>query len=745
MKKTPFISIALSLAILAMQTTAALSCAFGSDPYYTYTLHPDFPLANYARGKLGILHNTYARSYLLVAHRYLSGKTLSNEEMEGLNSLWDDRFNNTYYSTESDLKPWLTARANVPGLSKLDKIWTERPVSKENSYQTYANAQSNAFITAAATLKRLIDKYSLDSPYVKDWVKAQDQVFSNCGSESYSNKIPAVSIPEALAADADPVLKKERAYQIAAAEFYAQKFEDARKSFEAIANDKESPWQSMAGYLAVRSLIRQATLASPLNTSLLAEAGKRANELISNPAYASLKADLQELASFVAARISPEAHLNELLKEKYSMETLAEITKTIDNFIDPDNSGGQVNYASVPQSLKANEITDWVLTFQSSDDAGKKHAIEKWKSTKSTPWLLAAIAGVDARDPDAKALISAARASKSRAAYWTLFYHTLRLESDSAKDNSVGQSLDKVFAAPPADLPPGSLNELKLLRLPLSVTLDEFVKFGILKPLAICSNSAVAEMPDDEEGLKGLSKTKAMFTVEAANVINNKLPLSIIRLLAAKTTIPADLRNNLAWSGFVRAILAGNASEATEFAKIASPLNKAKSAYFADYLKATSPESKTIAAVRLMLHFSSANPNVTAGQQLDDDYGDSSGWWWGDSPLATATGPDGPDGQDAEVFEPLFITDAQKKQAAQELAKLKSAVGAPNYFAKIVLAFAKAHPQDPRVPELLHYGVKCTRYGATDSNTTALSKQMFTVLHSKYKTSPWTKKTPYWF
>ncbi len=59
--------------------------------------------------------------------------------------------------------------------------------------------------------------------------------------------------------------------------------------------------------------------------------------------------------------------------------------------------------------LKKNEMIDWILSFQSTDEASTKHAIDRWKQTHSSVWLLAAIAGVDWDDQNANALIAAAR------------------------------------------------------------------------------------------------------------------------------------------------------------------------------------------------------------------------------------------------------------------------------------------------------------------------------------------------
>ena len=329
--KKPF-AIALSLSfLLNLGTLPGLTCAFGGGPYWTYTIHPDFPMDKFASGQLGILKNTYARSYLLAAYRYLSNKPLTKEEQEGFTSLWTDRLSLTDSTCAGNTESWIKLRATVPGVSKIENIDTERPVSKDNSYQSYCNAQTSAFETAAKSLKSMIDKYGIGSEQVKEWVAAQDMVFANCGSPMYSDKIPETKIPEALPSTADANLKRERAYQIAAANFYSQNFDAAAKDFDAIASDADSRWKEMAGYLAVRSMIRQATLAKELNSKLLEQAGQKIQQLIANPSYASLKEDLTSLANFVAVRISPDEHLNRLVAEKFNKESVEEITKTLDN------------------------------------------------------------------------------------------------------------------------------------------------------------------------------------------------------------------------------------------------------------------------------------------------------------------------------------------------------------------------------------------------------------------------------
>ncbi|MBC7999874.1 MAG: hypothetical protein IAF58_18105 [Leptolyngbya sp.] len=742
MKKTAALALSLTFLFSAHYQPPAQACSFGSDPYFTYTLHPDFPMRNYAVGQLGILQNTYARSYLLVAQRYLADKPLSKEEQSGVEALWKERFDSTYMGCSANTDSWLKLRGTIPGITPIKSIDTERAVSKEDEYNTYCNAQSSAFETATKTLQTLITKYGIGSEQVKQWTAAQDQVFSNAGSPQYSGKIPVITIPTELPADADAFLKQERNYQIAAANFYAQNFDDAIKQFDAIAADSASRWKQLAAYLAVRAMVRKANLPKVMDKPLMEQALKKSRELAADPNFAALKSDIDAVTSFVAARIAPNEHLQELVTQKLTQDNASEITKTLDNFIDPSNDGNAVLYQDVPAELKKNPVIDWILAFQSTDDAGTKHSIDKWKETHSTEWLVAAIAAIDSDDASANAVIAAAKANKSNAAKWILFHHVNRLEADQNKTEAVRVALDKVINAPPADLPAGSLNEIKKQRLRLSRDVNEFVKFGVQTPLAICSDGGIPQLPDEAADLEGKGKNKPTFTEEAGNVLTLKMPLSQLRQVATKS-IPTDLRNDVAWTAWVRAVLIGDEVEAKQLALIAQPLNKAKSKMFAEYLAAMTPEAKKFAAVYLMSHFSSARPNASAGVLQDDSYGDSSGWWWSEKPVEAA--PNDGDGAKVETFKPLFINAAQQKELAGQLAKLKTVDCAPNYFAKVILAYAKAHPSDPRLPEALHYGVKSTRYGMTTSATTALSKEMFSLLHTKYKGNSWTKQTPYWF
>ena len=69
----------------------------------------------------------------------------------------------------------------------------------------------------------------------------------------------------------------------------------------------------------------------------------------------------------------------------------------------------------------------------------------------------------------------------------------------------------------------------------------------------------------------------------------------------------------------------------------------------------------------------------------------------------------------------------------------------PDWLGAQTIAYARAHPEDPRVPEALHLVVRATRYGCKDGNTGDFSKRAFELLHRRYATNEWAKKTPFWY
>src|SRR5436305_13602103 len=96
---------------------------FFTDAIFVYSKHPDFPLEQFAAGKLGVVEPGWARSYLVASYRNLKGPGLSPNELTAIKSLWNERLN---YGGELDdsprIKKWLDAANKATGLTAADHI-----------------------------------------------------------------------------------------------------------------------------------------------------------------------------------------------------------------------------------------------------------------------------------------------------------------------------------------------------------------------------------------------------------------------------------------------------------------------------------------------------------------------------------------------------------------------------------------------------------------------------------------------
>src|SRR6185295_6874974 len=296
-----FLTVLLLTVIILVTVKPAPACGpFALDAVFTFVIHPEFPLEKYAAGEIGIVQPTFARSYLVAAYRNLNGAPFTQAEQKQLLELWQQRLNFSEPDFDGDWpKPWLEVRNAVPGIPELGGVAISRRREAPNTYESYINCQSDAFETATATLTQRLKKFGADNPVIKDWVIAQDEVFANCSEGS--------RVPAEAPANADALIKADRAYQIGAAYFYAGNFDEATKSFEAIAKDGSSPWRQTAVYLSARTLLRKSSL-GPAESRTDSLAGSEAilQKILKDKNLASLHPSAKRLLNLTLLRLRPE-------------------------------------------------------------------------------------------------------------------------------------------------------------------------------------------------------------------------------------------------------------------------------------------------------------------------------------------------------------------------------------------------------------------------------------------------------
>lgn len=745
------LALIISVSFIRPQRTQACG-PFFSDAIFVYSKHPDMPLENFAAGKLGVLQVSWARSYLVAAYRNLAGTSLSPDEAKGIKSLWDDRLGNNWESHDEDwIKKWNEARKQVPGTGTA-AIKAYRNQEKPHEYESFLNCQQDAFENAETTLSERIKRFSADSAAVKDWLLAQDQVFANCGE----GKV----IPEAAGANSDPLIRADRAYQIGAANFYATNFDEATKQFDAIAQDKSSPWRDKAGYLAARSLLRKGSLADKEETGrpAMAEAEARLNAILKDSSAQASHQAATRLLNLVRLRLHPEEKLHEiahtLVKKDRSgdfKQAVWDYTILLDKFLgEDDDEADAAAKKARPAGLTGDELTDWVITFEDSSPAAAAHSLQQWEKGKALPWLLAAISKANGQQPGANALLAAAATvDHNSPAFPSLAYHSMRLLIESNRGSEARAALDKILTADRQRLSPSALNLFLAQRTNVAQNLDEFLQNAPRVPAGFSDDSDGREIPDDDS----TDKTKGpqlFFDLDGANAFNKAMPVAMIKDAARSKTLAPNLRQDVTQAAFVRAALIDDHETANQAAILLQEVYPKLKEFLGAYQKAATPDARRFAAAFLTLKFPGLRPYVSAGTgrttalEEIDSYRDN---YWCAEPRMPENNPMG-DEEDKAKTKPIAVPEflkGSKALATSQFAALQALGTAPDYFCKTAIAWAEKNPADPRAPEALHLAVRSTRYGCTDDQTGRWSKAAYDLLHSRYPNTTWAKNTKYWF
>lgn len=763
------VPLGLSLSLSLSTINTALACGpFFDDAVFVYSSHPDAPLKLYAGGNLGVLQPTYARSYLVLAYRYLSDKPLKGEEIAGAMNLLNFRLGSQETSPEAaeatsdgggvGVTLWNKARLKVAGApkSEFDVNNCYKSIEGED-YSTFLNCGDDAFRTAAKTLESRIATSGADSKEVKEWLHAQDIVFSHCSGPGYNyekkanNPEPPFPAPLTLAAGGAPVTaqqRQDRAYQIAAAKFYAGDFEVARSLFSEIAKDSASPWHQIAAYMVARSLIRQGTLAkdSATGQKFLVQAAAKVRELAQDPSLSAFKDSIEGLHHFILVRMDKEAAFKSLSNDLVTGNTgnqmarvLGDYTYVLDRFFgesgDESSEDHKVDDKSAEKLLRADDMSDWIWTFSSGSDAANlEHARQMYAAKKSLPWLLCLSSKIKGNDKDAAAIMHALAAVPTKSAgYAHARYELCRLTLAAGKKQEARTLIDQALAI--ANLPPSAAAALKLLKVDTAKDLDDFVKLSFIAPAAVVNGWNTCEVPDnfaDTEKKLKYAVEKPLLAPESAKFINGKLNLTSFLQAAGSASVQPANRADFAQAAFVRSVLLGDFDKAGKASALVKTAMPGSANLMKAFDSAVKPEEKKFAAVLFMLKNPGARPVVsptllrTTAFGKIDDYQDN--WWPSSGELYS----------NSKLSLPFANADAPA-----EIAKMKALGAAPSYMGRVVVDYAKNHGSDARVPEALHLVVKATRFGAGDANNGKISTEAFRYLHKTYAGSTWTKQTPY--
>ena len=280
---------------------------------------PEFPYADFARGRLELIQRTYWHEPLYIAYRNLSGKPFTTAELKIFS---EPSAEENAAAGKNSVETWKDARDKLVGKRpETERLYDSgygitRPINRSEVYMQYYNCLDNAFEFAVRTLTQRVEQFGAQSAVVKDWIAAQDQVFDNCaGGPGYPPKPKPAVIPAITNSTDLDLVRADRAYQIAAAHFYAGEYDMAQQAFEAIARDSVSPYHQLASYVVARVLIRKGTLypdEDEYDSEALAQAETRLRAIVADNNLSEMHDPAERLLGFVRIRLHREQRFQEL-------------------------------------------------------------------------------------------------------------------------------------------------------------------------------------------------------------------------------------------------------------------------------------------------------------------------------------------------------------------------------------------------------------------------------------------------
>jgi hypothetical protein len=417
----------------------------------------------------------------------------------------------------------------------------------------------------------------------------------------------------------------------------------------------------------------------------LAEAETEFQHIAADPARSRWHASANGLLGYVRVRLRPAERMHQLALALVRPNSQATLKQDLIDY--------RTLFDQTVRPQPDDDLTDWITSFQ----AGGRGALEKWRAVHTLPWLVAALHWSDRKDPDLAELLPAAAAVKPDSpGYLTVSYLRIRLmPPDEARALA-----DQLLAG---NLSTAAENQIRAERMALARDLDEFLRYAPRRP--------VAEMTYEVDPVD----TKDDYLDDdSRDVFNLNLPLAYLKQAQASSLLPNHVRQELQRVIFVRTLLL---SDAPPFDQVL----------------------KLLHSPGMQLYVDSGYGRNTKEIDKIDPYRDN---WWCSADVQNVPFREQPP---KSVPGAPFLPTAEVQKAGAEAAKLRAAATGPDWLGAQTLAFARQHPEDPRVPVALYLVVRATRYGCTDAQTGGFSKRAFDLLHGRYPNSEWTKKTPYWY
>jgi hypothetical protein len=429
----------------------------------------------------------------------------------------------------------------------------------------------------------------------------------------------------------------------------------------------------------------------------------------------------------------------------------------------------------VPAYLRNDDLSDWILTLQTEDPGAYSHALTRWRATESRAWLAVALIKALKTSPDVTRLVRAAQAVAADAPEFpTVAHEIVRLQISLGNKDAARSLVDQVISGSFHLLPVSARNEFLEQRTLLAKSMTEFLKYSQRKPAAFNDYGRIGTLAEllkrakaswdsqyadqtKEEYEKDTEATyqkvlawdeRFAFDEETADILNWHFPLEALVDATRDQALPDYLQRQLILAAWTRAILFDRHELASQITADVLKVAPEMTPVLKPYLEAHTVAEKKHAALFVLLRFPNLSPFVKSGipefSTSDSiNYYFESAWW--------CTLPDteyAPRGEEIPkvVRKPEFLTAKQMESAATDRAKLKSIGDAKSYLGRLVIEWAKASPEDARIPEALYIAFNANgsyKYGCGGwEHDDEVLRETDRLLREKYADSPWTARLP---
>jgi hypothetical protein len=768
--------------IIAVSTVLACAhaAASGGGAYDRFVNRgaTDIPLNLYQAGTLGVVLPSYERMYLYAAWRSVDLgdqiKTAPNPP-GGLLRALGSRTGGWYDSGG-------VAEAYDPWVAQVNAVLKPAPAPKgaeEPPKFYYLNCPAASYAFATKTLSELAKRGDATPARLSAWVASQQQVFKICGDDPLAQRQPyddgkprpVVPMPKPLPATEALYWRQMQQYQLASAAFYGDDYAASQRQFSEIGATEGHPLRNWGAYLALRAQLRAALATKPdaatTPAQKLAAMQAGAARILRDPALADLHESTRALMRSAQARVTPEARFTELGKllddprtDPYLEDHLGDWRVLANQFLAEPASKDQQPLMS--QFRKNTGFVDWIATVQACAVTRDKqvckqqqpHAVEVWRrystgkgaaeQAQARVWLLAVAMLSDAGQGlalPADAEQAAVKVAAGAPEYLTLRLALTRHYRMTKQDAKARATAEAVLAgAPLASARTGARNQFLQERFAVATSPADAAPY-LLRAVGNDLDPDTGEVaPRNADGAP--PAVPGTIAADGLRWLNQGLATADLLALGSNSALDAPVRTRIALAAWMRADLLQQPELATQAAQLAGRTTPALAPLMQQYLsRKTAAERRHRMLVNAVKYgfspvvrvWDTTDPGLPRG---DDDM--LADLWCkftsGDADWDTGVEESPPRRDTGNI--------ALRDQELGALGKLKTATG---FVGDHVMRRAAEAPDDPDLPWLLHVVVMSTRGGCLDADSHTLSKNAFTLLHKRFKYSPWAGKTPYFY